>query len=112
MPDILPDMITCLPEIIMPSEDIKGHLIQGKKNQSVFFIVKAGVFLPEHTHAAQWGVVLEGEFEINVNGAKRTYRKGDTYYVPEDTPHSGYYITDVVSFDVFDDKDKFNVKNK
>jgi quercetin dioxygenase-like cupin family protein len=108
--DILPEMITKLPEIETPADSVKGYLIQGESNQSIFFIVKAGTFLPEHAHAAQWGIVIEGEFEIAFGNEKKTYRKGDTYFVPEGTPHSGKYITDVVSFDVFDDKSKFKVK--
>jgi quercetin dioxygenase-like cupin family protein len=105
-------MITRLPEIDMPIEDIKGHLLQGALNQSVFFIVKAGVFLPEHAHAAQWGIVLEGEFEIRLHGEVKTYRKGESYFIPDNTPHSGYYSTDVVSFDVFDDNKQFRLKNR
>ena len=107
---ILPEMITRLPEIDMPVEGVGGYLIQGDINQSVFFVVDAGVFLQEHAHAAQWGVVLEGVFEISAGGKKQTYRKGDSYYIPADTPHSGYYHTDTVTFDVFDDKDKFVIK--
>lgn len=107
---ILPEMITKLPEIDTPSDDIKGYLNQGELNQSIFFIIKAGTYLPEHSHAAQWGVVIEGEFEIAFGNEKKIYKKGDSYFVPEGTPHSGNYITDVISFDIFDDKNKFAIK--
>ncbi|MCP3923145.1 MAG: cupin domain-containing protein [Desulfobacterales bacterium] len=110
MTELLPEMITSLPLIETPSDSIKGHLIQGESNQSVYFIVKAGTFLPEHSHAAQWGIVIDGEFEITYADKTYIYRKGDTYFVPEGTPHSGKYITDVVSFDVFDDNSKFKMK--
>jgi quercetin dioxygenase-like cupin family protein len=106
----LPEMITTLPGVSMPTDDIQGYLIQGETNQAILFKVKAGTHFPDHTHAAQWGVIIDGEFEIIINGNKTTYRKGDTYFVPENTVHSGYYITDVISFDVFDDKNKFHVK--
>lgn len=106
----LPEMITNLPEIDMPGESIKGYLIQGESNQSLFFIVKAGTYLPEHSHASQWGIVIEGEFEIAFGDVKKTYRKGDTYFVPEGTLHSGNYISDTITFDVFDDKNKFKLK--
>ena len=110
MTDILPEMIKKLPEIEVTNESIKGYMIQGESNQSIFFIVRAGTFLPEHSHAAQWGIVIDGEFEISFGDKTMSYRKGDTYYVPEGTPHTGEYITDVVSFDVFDDKNKFKIK--
>lgn len=44
MTEVLPEMITNLPEIAMPYDTIKGHLIQGESNQSIFFIVKAGKY--------------------------------------------------------------------
>ena len=110
MNTVLPDMITKLPEIEMPIDSVKGYLIQGEANQSVFFIVSAGTYLPEHSHAAQGGVVLEGKFEIIIGNEKKVYRKGDSYFVPENVLHAGNYITDVVSFDVFDDKNKFSIK--
>jgi quercetin dioxygenase-like cupin family protein len=110
MKEALPHMITNLPEIFMPNDSIKGHLIQGESNQSIFFMVKAGTYLPEHSHAAQWGIVVEGEFEIAFGNERKIYRKGDTYFIPEGTPHSGNYITDVISFDVFDDQHKFELK--
>jgi len=45
------------------------------------------VEIPEHSHAAQWGVVLDGEIEITVEGEKHTFRKGDTYFVPAGVKH-------------------------
>lgn len=110
MENILPEMITRLPEIETPIDSVKGYLIQGESNQSIFFIVSEGTYLPEHSHAAQWGVVLKGKFEIIINNKKKLYKKGDSYFVPANVPHAGNYITDVVSFDVFDDKNKFSIK--
>ncbi len=110
MTDLLPEMITNLPLIESPVDSIKGYLIQGESNQSVYFIAKAGTFLPEHSHAAHWGIIIEGEFEIGYADKTKIYRNGDTYFVPEGIPHTGKYITDVVSFDVFDDNSKFKMK--
>ena len=75
MEKVLPEMITSLPEIDMPNNSVKGYLIQGESNQSVFFIVKAHTYLPEHSHASQWGVVIEGEFEIIIADEKKYTRK-------------------------------------
>ncbi len=109
MNEIFPEMITNLPEIDIPNKDIKGFMIQGESNQTIFFMIKAGVYFPEHSHESQWGTVIEGEFEITIGNEKRVYRKGESYFIPEGTLHTGYYVTDVVSVDVFDDKDKFSV---
>ncbi|QJT08439.1 cupin domain-containing protein [Oceanidesulfovibrio marinus] len=111
MNDLLPKMITGLPEIDMPVDSITGHLIQGETTQSIFFLVKAGTHLPEHSHEAQWGIVIEGTFEITLGDEKTVYTKGQTYFVPAGTLHAGYYVTDVISFDVFDTPDKFEMKS-
>lgn len=108
----LPDIITKLPEIEMPDDNIEGHLIQGKLNQGIFFDVKNGTIIPDHAHAAQWGIVIDGEFEVTIGANTKVYRKGDTYFIPKNTVHSAYYVTDAVTFDVFDDKDKFKQKNR
>jgi quercetin dioxygenase-like cupin family protein len=108
MKEKLPEMITSLPEIEMPYDSIKGYLNQGESNQSIFFIAKSGTYLPVHSHASQWGIVIEGEFEIIIGDEKKVYKKGDSYFVPAGTLHAGNYITDVISFDIFDDKNKFS----
>ena len=45
--------------------------------------------LPEHAHAAQVGIVLEGKIELIINGARQIFTKGDRYYIPEGVKHSG-----------------------
>jgi quercetin dioxygenase-like cupin family protein len=106
----LPDIITKLPEIDIRNDSIKGYLIQGEMSQSVFFLAKAGTKIPDHTHADEWGIVIDGEFEISVGSDKKVYRKGDTFFVPADALHSGYFITNAFSFHVVDDKGYFKLK--
>jgi quercetin dioxygenase-like cupin family protein len=106
---ILPDIIKNLPEINMPIDSIKGHLIQGRSNQSVFFEVEAGTRIPTHTHAAEWGIVIEGEFEITIENEKTLYKRGDTFFVPENTPHSGYFITNAITFHFVEDASYFKL---
>lgn len=38
--------------------------------------------MPEHAHAAQWGVVLEGALDLTVNGVTTRYKKGIEHPVP------------------------------
>jgi quercetin dioxygenase-like cupin family protein len=44
---------------------------------------------PEHAHAAQMGIVLEGKIELVIGGEKQRFTKGDRYYIPEGVKHSG-----------------------
>ena len=50
---------------------------------AMFYEIPDGVEVPEHAHGAQWGVVLEGAVEFTIGGETRTYRRGDTYFVPD-----------------------------
>lgn len=50
---------------------------------------KNNVDLPEHSHAAQIGIVLEGKIDLTIDGKQATYEKGDRYYIPEGVLHSG-----------------------
>lgn len=109
MKENLPSIIKELPQVNIPIDRINGHLFQGISNQAVFFEAKAGTHIPTHTHAVEWGFVIEGEFEITIGNEKKIYRKGDTFFVPENVPHSGYFITNTISFHFLNDDDYFKL---
>lgn len=44
----------------MPFEGVHAYLSQGEHHQIIFMHFEENVELPEHAHAAQWGIVLEG----------------------------------------------------
>lgn len=59
---------------------------------------------PMHRHPEeQIGLMLEGEFELEMNGEKRIIRRGDIYVVPPHVPHAarsldqGCVVVDVFS---------------
>jgi quercetin dioxygenase-like cupin family protein len=58
---------------------------------------------PLHAHPEeQITVVLEGEFEFEVNGEKRLLRPGMVVVIPPNTPHAARtYDTRCVEFDIF-----------
>ena len=46
--------------------------------------------LKEHKHPhEQFGVVLEGRFELVIGNEKKVVKAGDTYVIPPNVPHSG-----------------------
>ena len=45
------------------------------------------VDLPEHSHADQFGIVLEGMIELVIDGKKHRFTKGDRYHIPEGVRH-------------------------
>ena len=72
-------------------------------HQVVFFKAVGDVEVPEHSHSCkQWGVVLEGEMQLTVDGKTTQYKKGDSYYIPPDAPHSGRAKAGGFAIDFFD----------
>lgn len=63
----------------------------------------AGAEVPTHTHPhEQMGVGLEGEFELVIDGDARVVRKGDSYWMPSNVPHSARSLSDSArALDVF-----------
>jgi quercetin dioxygenase-like cupin family protein len=53
--------------------------------------VDPGVVVPRHTHPGiESAYMLEGELELPIQGQQtRTYKVGDFYQVPPETPHAG-----------------------
>ena len=68
------------------------------------------VEVPEHAHGAQWGVVLEGSLEFTIGGETKTYRRGDTYFVPDSVAHSAVIHPGFVGIDVFADADRYTAR--
>lgn len=65
------------------------------------------VELPEHSHESQWGVVLEGRIDLVVNGVKRSYSKGDRYFIPKGVSHSGRIYAGYADMTFFNQPDRY-----
>jgi len=65
------------------------------------------VELPEHSHAAQVGFVLEGKIDLVIGGEKRSYTRGGRYYVPEGVKHSGKIYQGYADITFFDQADRY-----
>lgn len=105
-----PSMIRNLPEADIPFDGVKGWLLQGKDQLTVFFEIEPIGEVAEHKHGAQWGVVFEGEMDLTIGGETKTYKKGDQYYVPSGVLHSAVFKTKTYLMDVFEDHDRYKPK--
>ena len=107
---IFPEPIQKLPPADIPLEGITAFLSQGKNHQVIFMEFENDVKLEEHKHASQVGFVLSGRIDLIMDNEKKSYYKGDIYYIPENTLHSGFIHAGYADITFFDQKDRYNPK--
>jgi quercetin dioxygenase-like cupin family protein len=110
MSEIFPKPIRNLPEADIPLEGIKAYLSQSDTHQIIFMEFEKDVDLSEHSHAAQIGIVLEGQIDLTIEGKKKTYTKGDRYFIPEGVLHSGKIYAGYADITFFDEPDRYSMK--
>lgn len=102
-----PDIIKSLPSISIPINGVEANLLQGGKNQLVFFDVTEDTEIPMHSHGAQWGIVVDGKIDLTIGGQTNTYRKGDSYYIQAGEIHGGKIYKGFKAIDFFDEVDRY-----
>ena len=102
-----PEIISSLPPAELPIGDVSSYLFQGERQQFIFMSFDQDVDVPEHSHEAQWGVVLDGRIELTVGGRRRVLTKGDTYFIPKDVPHSARIERGYKDLTLFNQKDRY-----
>jgi quercetin dioxygenase-like cupin family protein len=104
-----PDLITKLPRIQSPAKGVRGWLLQAPDQQLVFFDIEAIGTIPPHSHGAQWGIVVEGEMDLTIDGETRRVRPGDSYFIPAGAVHSATFLSHCRAIDMFADRDRYEV---
>jgi quercetin dioxygenase-like cupin family protein len=91
---------------ITPAEFLPGlgfRPVLGQRAMTNFVSFEPGVEAPRHVHEEeQIVIVLDGEFQFDLDGDVRTMRKGDVAVIPAWVPH-GAWTTDThcLEVDVF-----------
>jgi quercetin dioxygenase-like cupin family protein len=112
MSHVFPQPIMALPEADIPLDGITAHLSQSDTHQVIFMEFAQDVDLPEHSHAAQVGFVVEGSIELTINGEKKIYTKGDRYYIPEGVAHSGRIHAGYADITFFNEPQRYSAKRR
>ena len=110
MDDIFPEPIRKLPEADIPLNGIKAYLSQSEHHQVLFMQFENDVNLPEHSHAAQIGFVLEGKIDLIIEGKRQSYTKGDRYYIPASVKHSAKIYAGYADITFFDEASRYSAK--
>ena len=110
MKPVFPPPILHLPHADVPVKGVKAYLSQGKDHQIIFMKFSKRVIVPEHAHESQWCVVLEGRVDMKIGGIKRTYLKGDRYYVPKGVAHSATIFPGYTDVTFFNQSNRYNAK--
>jgi len=105
-----PEMITHLPEADISIPGVRGWISQAAEHQVVFFEIDPIGDIPPHSHAEQWGIVVEGEMELTIGVETRRYRPGDSYYIPAGVVHSATFLSHVRAIDVFAESERYKTK--
>lgn len=91
---------TITPKEILPG--FRAQFIHTKTQTLSLVTIDKGAVLPEHFHVQeQISRVLEGRFEMHIDGEKKICEAGDIALIGSDVPHSGKALTPCVIFDIF-----------
>jgi len=108
--DFFPEIVRDLPQADVPIPGVRAYIFQGENKQLLFMAFAEEVDVPEHDHAAQWGVVLLGEIELTIGDDTNTYLPGDTYFIPAGVPHRAHIRAGSCLQDMFDQPDRYGPK--
>jgi mannose-6-phosphate isomerase-like protein (cupin superfamily) len=108
--EVFPEPIRNLPGADIPLDGVTAYLSQSDTHQIIFMQFETDVDLPEHAHAAQVGIVLEGQIDLVIGGKAYSFTKGDRYYIPAGVAHSGKIFAGYADITFFDEPGRYAVK--
>ena len=106
-----PQFIRGLPAIDVPFEGVTGFLMQCESQQVAFLEFEHDTDVPEHSHNAQWELVVDGEVELRRGGKKVVYRAGQSFYIPPGEVHGASVHAGYRSIVFFDQADRYQTRD-
>lgn len=88
-----------------PREIVAGYFAKIAHSQNMTVVhweIEARADLDEHVHNyEQITTVIEGEFQVALNGEIYKLKAGDVIVIPKNTKHSGLALTKCKTIDIF-----------
>ena len=85
-----------------PVPGYKGKFVHSDNQTIAIWEIDEGAVLPEHSHPhEQISTVVEGEFELTINGVTKKVDNNSVAVIPSNVPHSGVALTKCKIIDVF-----------
>lgn len=73
----------------LENEGTKSKIIHAGNQQFIFIEHNKDLYFPPHSHVnAEWGICIEGEMDIEIDGVMHYIRKGDHFFVDSNVLHS------------------------
>ncbi len=110
MNQVFPEPIRNLPKADVPLDGVTAYLSQSGSHQILFMEFDQDADVPEHSHAAQVGMVLEGKIELVIDGKQHYFVKGDRYYIAAGVKHSARIHAGYADVTFFDQPDRYSEK--
>ncbi len=106
-----PAFVRSLPEADLPFDGLRGWLLQSESGQVLFNESDIELTVPEHSHGNQWGVVIDGKIDLTIGDHTQTYTCGDTYFIPDGTPHQARIYPGYRAVDYFADRNRYRIRS-
>lgn len=79
-----------------------GKIVHSKNVTLVYWDIRAGYILPEHSHPHEQVLnLIEGTFQLMIDGETQILEAGTIAIIPSNALHTGKGITDCKITDVF-----------
>ena len=105
-----PDFVRSLPECENPFPGVCGWLLVGDTGCLLFGETEVEMPVPEHSHCDQWGIVVSDKIKMTIGGETKVFTAGDSYVVPEGTPHKAKTYPGFASIDYFTDPTRYKAR--
>ena len=92
-------------ENLPEQEPVDGYhvrFVHSDRMTLAYWTIEAGAAIPTHDHPhEQVATVLEGTFELTVDGETRRMGANEVAVIPSNVPHGGHAVTACRMIDVF-----------